>query len=41
MPTIRTDGDTRHFPEDYPDSDDDVKAISAAEQSAFAVFDTF
>jgi hypothetical protein len=41
VPTIRSDGDTRHFPEDYPDSDDDAKAISSTDQAAFAVFDSF
>jgi len=41
VPDIRTDGDTVNFPEDYPDSDDEARMPSSAEQAAFRAFDEF
>lgn len=41
VPEVRSDGDTAHFPEDYPDSDDEAGVPTPAEQAAFRAFDEF
>jgi protein kinase X len=41
VPEIRSDGDTVHFPEEYPDSDDEPGSVTAADQALFRAFDEF